>query len=220
MQPGPPPRLHRGPTHGRLLGEIGGSCDDLGTLTPHGIGAMAVAGLAPAGVVFGFGAALVASGLFYGLPMAVQPVKAVSAVLLAAQLSPGAVAAIGLMIGGVLLLLGLTGLIGRAARLIPQSITAGLQLGLGIMMGWLGLTMVAAPPDWCLALVLLLGMPRLLPRVAGRALGPAGRHHGGRGERRDGNADRGGLRPAPAVRLITELRGCNPPANLHPARHR
>ena len=126
---------------------------------------MAVAGLAPAGVVFGFGAALVASGLFYGLPMAVQPVKAVSAVLLAAQLSPGAVAAIGLMIGGVLLLLGLTGLIGRAARLIPQSITAGLQLGLGIMMGWLGLTMVAAPPDWCLALVLLLGMPRLLSRV-------------------------------------------------------
>ena len=100
------------------------------------------------------------------LPMAVQPMKAVSAVLLAAQLSPGAVAATGLMIGAVLLLLGLTGLIGRVARLIPQSVTAGLQLGLGIMMGWLGLTMVAETP-WigALALVLLLGMPRLLPRV-------------------------------------------------------
>ena len=95
MQPGPLPHLHRGPTHGRLLGEIGGSCGGLGTLIPHAIGAMAVAGLAPAGVVFGVGAALVASGLFYGLPAAVQPTKAVSADLLTAQLSPGAVAATG-----------------------------------------------------------------------------------------------------------------------------
>ena len=75
-----------------------------------------MAGLAPAGVLFGFGAAFVASGLSYGLPMAVQPMKAISAVLLTGQLAPGAVAAAGLVVGAVLLLLGATGLIARPRR--------------------------------------------------------------------------------------------------------
>jgi MFS superfamily sulfate permease-like transporter len=165
MQGDPPPvQAQRAPRH--LLGDISGACGDLGTFIPYAVGAMTVAGLAPAGVLFGFGITLVSSGLFYGLPMAVQPMKAVSAVLLTGQLSPGAVAATGLMIGTVLLLLGLTGLIGRMARLIPRSVTAGLQLGLGIMMGWLGIMMMIQLP-WIgiPALILLLGAPRLLPRM-------------------------------------------------------
>ncbi len=164
MQPEAPTCRPREPTHGRLLGEVGGACGDLGTFIPHVVGALTVAGLAPAGVLLGFGAAFVASGLFYGLPMAVQPMKAVSAVLLTGQLAPGATAAAGLVIGGVLLLLGATGLIAKMARLIPQSVTAGLQLGLGLAMGWLGLTMVAETP-WIgvPALALLLGLPRLSP---------------------------------------------------------
>ena len=51
-------------------------------LYPHVIGTMTVAGLALAGVLFGFAAVLIAAGLFYGLPAAVQPMKAVSAVRL------------------------------------------------------------------------------------------------------------------------------------------
>jgi predicted benzoate:H+ symporter BenE len=165
MQGDPPPaQSQQAPRH--LLGDISGACGDLGTFIPYAVGAMTVAGLAPVGVLFGFGIALVSSGLFYGLPMAVQPMKAVSAVLLTGQLSPGAVAATGLLIGTVLLLLGLTGLIGRMARLIPQSVTAGLQLGLGIIMGWLGIMMMIQLP-WIgiPALILLLGTPRLLPRM-------------------------------------------------------
>ena len=171
MLPAPPPPRIREPTHGRLLGAVGGACGDLGTLVPHVVGAMTVVGLAPAGVLFGFGTALVASGLFYGLPMAVQPMKAISAVLLTGRLTPGAVAAAGLVVGAALLLLGATGLIGRVARLIPQSVTAGLQLGLGITMGWLGLTMMAEAP-WIgvPALALLFGLPRLSPRMPVAAL--------------------------------------------------
>jgi MFS superfamily sulfate permease-like transporter len=69
------------------------------------------------------------------------------------------------MIGAVLLLLGATGLIGRMARLIPQSVTAGLQLGLGVTTAWLGLLMVLGTPWIGLpALLLLVGLPRLWPR--------------------------------------------------------
>ena len=164
MPPEAPTCRPREPTNGRLVGEVGGACGDLGTFIPHVVGAMTVAGLAPAGVLFGFGASCVASGLFYGLPMAVQPMKAISAVLLTGQLTPGATAAAGLVVGAVLLLLGATGLIGKMARLIPQSVTAGLQLGLGLTMGWLGLTMVLQEP-WIgvPALALLFGLPRLSP---------------------------------------------------------
>src|SRR5215218_4272352 len=97
----------------KFIQECAGACGDLGTFIPHAIGAMTVAGLAPAGVLFGFGVSFVAAGLFYGLPMAVQPMKAVSAVLLTGQLNPGATAAAGLVIGAVLLLLGATGLIAK-----------------------------------------------------------------------------------------------------------
>ena len=130
----------------RLLLECSGACGDLGTFIPHVIGAMTVAGLAPAGVLFGFAAFLIATGLFYGLPLPVQPMKAISAVILTGGLRPGEVAAAGMMIGVVLLALSVTGWIGRLARAIPQSVSAGLQLGLGVLLGVLGLKLILETP--------------------------------------------------------------------------
>jgi len=71
------------------------------------------------------------TGLIYRLPVPVQPMKAVSAVLVTSGLTPCAVAATGIILGIVLLGLGLTGAIDRLARAIPQSVIAGLQLGHG-----------------------------------------------------------------------------------------
>src|SRR5207248_2366462 len=129
-----------------ILQECSGACGDLGTFIPHVIGAITVAGLASAGVLFGFGVFLIGSGLFYGLPVPVQPMKAVSAVILTDGLRPGEIAAAGMILGLVLVGLGLTGAIGRVARLIPQSVGAGLQLGLGLLMAMLGLKLILATP--------------------------------------------------------------------------
>src|SRR5215467_14669929 len=93
----------------RFLLECSGACGDLGTFIPHVIGAIAVAGLAPAGVLLGFATFLIATGLFYGLPLPVQPMKAISAVILTGALRPGEVAAAGMMIGVVLLAPSITG---------------------------------------------------------------------------------------------------------------
>jgi MFS superfamily sulfate permease-like transporter len=147
-----------------ILREFGGACGDLGTFIPHVIGAITVAGLAPVGVLFGFGVFLISTGLFYGLPIPVQPMKAVSAVILADGLRPGEVAAAGLMLGVVLLVLGITGWIGRLARMIPQSVSAGLQLGLGLLMGMLGIKLMLETP-WIgfgslAALLMLTRIPR------------------------------------------------------------
>jgi len=145
--------------------DLGGACGDLGTFLPHVVGAITVAGLAPAGVLVGFGAFYVASGLLYGLPMAVQPMKAVSAVLVTGQVGAGEVAAAGIVMGIVLLVLGLTGTVAWLARVIPQSVAAGLQLGLGLSMMQLGLGLMGRSP-WLggLALALLAGL-MLVPRV-------------------------------------------------------
>lgn len=137
----------------RWSGEIGGACGDLGTLLPHTLAAIVVVGLAPAGVLLGFGVFLIAAGAFYALPIAVQPMKAVSAVMLTSGLGPGEIAATGLILGAILLVLGASGAIGRLARIVPQSVTAGLQLGLGLSMGLLGLRLMAEMP-WLGVLVL------------------------------------------------------------------
>src|SRR5947209_13275104 len=129
-----------------IIQEASGACGDLGTFIRHVIGAMTVAGLPPAGVLFGFGMFLISTGLFYGLPLPVQPMKAVSAVILTDGLRPGEVAAAGMMLGIVLLVLGLAGWIGRLARMIPQSVSAGLQLGLGLLMGVLGIKLMLETP--------------------------------------------------------------------------
>jgi hypothetical protein len=61
--------------------------------------------------------------------------------------------------GALLFALSVTGAIGRGARFIPQSVSAGLQLGLGILMGVLGIGLVLKTP-WlgfgALALLLVL----------------------------------------------------------------
>jgi MFS superfamily sulfate permease-like transporter len=105
---------------------------------------------------------LISTGLFYDLPLPVQPMKAVSAVILTDGLRPGEVAAAGMMLGLVLLGLGISGSIGRLARAIPQSVSAGLQFGLGLLMGILGIRLMLQTP-WIGfgALVLLLLLTRI-----------------------------------------------------------
>ena len=126
----------------RLLQEFSGACGDLGTFVPRAIGAMMVAGLAPAGVLLGFAVSLIATGLFYGLPIPVQPMKAASAAVLIEPMNPGAIAGAGLVIGAFFLLIGMTGIVSRIARALPSTIAAGLQLGLGLSLGTLGIRLM------------------------------------------------------------------------------
>ena len=159
----------------RFLLECSGACGDLGTFIPHVIGAMTVAGLAPVGVLLGFAVFLIATGLFYGLPLPVQPMKAISAVILTGGLRPGEVVGAGIIMGVVLVVLGTTGWIGRLARVIPQSVSTGLQLGLGLLMGVLGLKLILETPWLGFGLLALLFALTRVPRcpAAPLALGVA-----------------------------------------------
>jgi MFS superfamily sulfate permease-like transporter len=63
------------------------------------------------------------------------------------------------MLGAALLLLGLTGWVTRLARIVPQSVLAGLQLGLGLALALLSLDLMATAPLLAtLTVGLLLGL--------------------------------------------------------------
>ncbi len=140
------------------LRELSGALGDLGTLLPLMLGTIAVVGLAPLPVLVGFAVFYIATAAYYRLPIPVQPMKAVAALLLTAQFSPAELAVSGIMIGVVLLLLGMTGWIARLARIVPQSVLAGLQLGLGAALALVSLELMATAPLVAVpTLVLLLG---------------------------------------------------------------
>jgi MFS superfamily sulfate permease-like transporter len=124
-----------------------------------------VAGLAPTPVLAGFGLAYCATALIYRLPVPVQPMKAIVAVLLVSEVSPATLAASGVMVGAVLLVLGATGWIDALGRLVPQSVLAGLQLGLGLALSLVALRLISEAPVLGVAagvaLVGLLMFPRL-----------------------------------------------------------
>ena len=76
-----------GSTMKKVISESSGALGDIGTLLPLTLGAIGVAGLAPVPVLLGFAVFYIATGLYYRLPVPVQPMKAVAALLLTTQVS-------------------------------------------------------------------------------------------------------------------------------------
>jgi SulP family sulfate permease len=163
------------------LDEASGSLGDLGTFLPHIIGAITVVGMDPTGVLVGFGLFYALSGSFYGIPIAVQPMKAASAAVLIQPMAPGSVAGAGLVIGAFFLLAGATGLVSKIARVLPPTIAAGLQLGLGLSLAALGIRLIEKEiwlgVGMCAFMLVLMRFPRLpvalIAVVVGAAIGVA-----------------------------------------------
>lgn len=153
----------------RLGGDLSGAFADLGTFLPLVIGVLALQDLDPSGVLVGFGLFALVTALVYRRPVPVQPMKAVAALVVAGGLGAQAVAATGLVLGAVLCLLAATGVVGWLARALPQSVLAGVQLGVGLYLAWAGLLLaVEAPIIGGLALAVLVALlkTRLKPVAA------------------------------------------------------
>ncbi len=111
--------------------EFAGAFGDIGTSLPIIAALLLATDLNPAGVLIAFGLAQIATGLLYGLPMPVQPLKAMAVVVIAGQVSGGLLQLAGLMIGLLMLGISVSGRLDRLARAIPSCVIRGLQAGLG-----------------------------------------------------------------------------------------
>ena len=119
--------------------ELAGSVGDIGTDLPLLVGMIAAAGLHAPGVFVVFGLMQIATGIVYGLPMPVQPLKGMAALVIAGQIAGGVLFGAGLAIGAVMLVLAATGLLGVLARVIPRCVVRGVQFGLGLSLAAIAL---------------------------------------------------------------------------------
>lgn len=119
--------------------ELAGAFGDIGTDLPLIVGMILAAGLHSASVLVMFGLMQYATALRYGMPMPVQPLKAVAVLVITQKIAPEVLYGGGLAIGLVMLALTLTGGITWLARVVPKAVIRGLQLGLGIQLAMLAL---------------------------------------------------------------------------------
>lgn len=157
--------------------EFAGAFGDVGTDVPLLIGMALAAGLDGTSVLVMFGFMQIVTGLAYRMPMPVQPLKAMAAIVIAQQVSAATLYGAGLAIGVVMLLLAVTGLLDWLARMVPRCVVRGIQFGLGLQLASVALGRFVqgdGVPGYALAAgafiitVLLLGnrrLPAALPVV-------------------------------------------------------
>src|SRR3990167_3398770 len=119
--------------------ELSGAFGDSGTDFPWVVSMILVSGLDVASVLIMFGLMQILTGLFYGLPMPVQPLKAMAVIVITQKLSGNVLYGGGLAIGLLMLFLALTGLIDWIARVVPKSVVRGVQFGLGLQLATIAL---------------------------------------------------------------------------------
>ncbi len=126
------------------LRELAGSIGDLGTIIPLSIALITINGLSFTTVFLMAGAFYLASGLYFRLPIPVQPLKVVAAIAIAApdRVTPSVLSATGILMGAFLLVLASTGLIDRVAKLFTRPIVRGIQLGLGFILITKGISFI------------------------------------------------------------------------------
>lgn len=119
--------------------ELAGAFGDIGTDLPLLAGMILAAGLDAAGVLILFGVMQWLTAARYGIPMAVQPLKAMAVIVITQQIAGPVLYGAGLAIGATMLLLAATGALTWLARVVPRAVVRGLQLGLGLQLALLAL---------------------------------------------------------------------------------
>ncbi|KAF4417653.1 sulfate transporter [Fusarium acutatum] len=112
--------------------EISGSLGDLGTLLPLMI-ALAAQGSIDLGSTLVFtGLFNILTGVFYGVPLPVQPMKAIASAAIQNGSPMGVVTAAGQWVGAAVLIMSVTGLLKGVVRVVPLPVVKGIQLGAGL----------------------------------------------------------------------------------------
>ena len=112
--------------------ELAGSFGDIGTDLPLIIGILLATGADSASVFILFGLMQIMTGLVYGLPMPMQPLKAMAVLVITQELSAGVLYGAGLAVGVIMLVLSLSGALSWIAARIPRCVVRGIQFGLGL----------------------------------------------------------------------------------------
>jgi SulP family sulfate permease len=126
--------------------ELAGAVADLGVLVPIAVALIVKNGLTPTAALLPAGLLYVLAGLFYRVPVPVQPLKAFGAIAIAKGFGSAEIAAGALLMGGVFVVLGASGGLDWAAKVFPQPIIRGIQLTVGLLFCRLAWNLTTSPP--------------------------------------------------------------------------
>lgn len=154
--------------------ELAGAFGDLGTDLPLLLALILINGLDAASAFILFGLFQLLTAIRYGLPMPVQPLKAMAALMIALgpSVPVGWLFGGGLIVGVVMLLLALTGSLDRVSQLLPAGVVRGIQLGLGMTLMFIAFGFMQQEGSWGLLLA-LVGVGVVLGLSRNRQIPPA-----------------------------------------------
>lgn len=130
------------------IAELSGSLGDLGTLLPLMTALVLTNSISLPSTLLFTGAANVLTGIAFGIPLPVQPMKAIAAVAIARKFTVEENAAAGLVVAGLVGLLSVTGLINWANRVTPVPVVKGIQVGAGLSLCLSAGSSLLAPLGW------------------------------------------------------------------------
>ena len=116
------------------LSELAGSLGDFGTIIPLILAVALVSDVNVRYVLLFFGIWFILTGLYYRLPIPLEPMKAVAVIVIAGGISSGEIAASGLILGVIFLALGYGRFFEIIDKWVPQSVVRGIQLGLALLL--------------------------------------------------------------------------------------
>jgi SulP family sulfate permease len=131
----------------RVFGDASGAVADLGLLIPIAAALIVENGLDAGTVLVGAGALYVAAGLYFKVPVPVQPIKAAAAIAIARDLPAATIGAAGFLLGLILVTLSVTGATRFLVRVFTRPIVRGLQLGVGLLLLESALHLPAPPVE-------------------------------------------------------------------------
>lgn len=154
------------PAGGRSLefstGELTGALGDSVTVLPIVVAATALTELSIATVLLGFAVFQVVWGLHYRVPVSVEPMKALAALVIAGSLTAEGLAVAGMLAGAVLLFAGTTGTIARIERHLGEPVVRGVQLAVALVLLETGLRLGVGDPVLAGIAALLVGAVAVL----------------------------------------------------------
>jgi len=148
------------------LRELAGAMGDFGTLFPLAIGFIAVNGMNPAGLFIMMGLTNIALGVIYRLPMPLEPKKVIAVTAIAQRWPPSMIHTSAFGLGLLWLVLVVSGVLKVIVSITPLFLVRGIQIALGVLLGWQALQMMAPAPLLGLlavAVVLVLRKNRYAP---------------------------------------------------------
>lgn len=114
------------------LGELSGSLGDLGTLLPLIVALTLNESISLPSTLILTGAFNIITAILFGIPLPVQPMKAIASIALARDYKLDEMAAAGIGVSAVVAFMGATGILRWLARVVPIPVVKGIQVGAGL----------------------------------------------------------------------------------------